>query len=247
MFKYKPNISSYLAEYAIKERFHPTNNLALPHDVQVYCMSGRENIYKTFLMYQRYIINNMIVDIVSRSLPDKQVRFIMYKYRDNQTFTWIANKLDVSISSLVIWNRDIQSNICNLMFYNLSTADIFVPQKIINIINILDVRIDALEWGLKVGVDVNKDWLKSLIVKRNCYRQVLSKLAECQAAPDESSLNWVVSHKCRHHNLNIDELSREATINRASIYRYLNQFRELVVKIFAEAGCKLVENAKYSF
>lgn len=247
MFKYKPNLSSYLAEYAIKERFHPTNNLMLPHEVQIYCMSGRDNIYKTFLMYQRYLINNMIVDIVSRSLPDKQVRFIIYKYRDNQTFTWIANKLDVSVSSLVIWNRDIQNNICNLMFYNMSTSDIFVPQKIINIINILDVRIDALEWGLNVGVDVNKDWLKSLIAKRNCYRQVLSKLAECQAAPDESSLNWVVSHKCRNANLTIDELSREATINRASIYRYLNQFRGMIANIFAESGCTLVENAKYSF
>ena len=68
MFKYKPNISNYLAEYAIKERFHPTTTL--PKDVQLYCMAGRSNIYRTFLMYQRHIINNMVVDTICRCLTD---------------------------------------------------------------------------------------------------------------------------------------------------------------------------------
>ena len=237
MFKYKPNISNYLAEYAIKERFHPTTTL--PKDVQLYCMAGRSNIYRTFLMYQRHIINNMVVDTICRCLTDTQIKFFLYKYKDNQTFTWISTKLDVSTSSLFIWNRDIQRDIQNMLFYNISVSDIFVPQKIINMIQILDARIDALEWGIQVGVEINRKWLQNLIDKRSCYRQLLSKLAECQAAPDESSYNWVISHKCRYHHLTIDELSCEAAINRASIYRYLNQFRQIASDIFAQWGFKL--------
>ena len=114
MFKYKPNISNYLAEYAIKERFHPTTTL--PKDVQLYCMAGRSNIYRTFLMHQRHIINNMVVDTICRCLTDTQIKFFLYKYKDNQTFTWISTKLDVSTSSLFLWNRDIQRDIQNMLF-----------------------------------------------------------------------------------------------------------------------------------
>ena len=38
-------------------------------------------------------------------------------------------------------------------------------------IHILDARIDALEWGIQVGVEINRKWLQNLIDKRSCYRQ----------------------------------------------------------------------------
>ncbi len=237
MFKYKPNITMYLAEFALKDKFHPCNRL--DEDVELYCMEGRQNIYRTFLMYQRYTINSMVVDTVFHHLPEKQAKFIIYKYKEQQNFTWIAHKLNVSASSLNVWNRDIQKNVQNMLFYNLSISDIFIPQKIISMINILDLRIASLKYGEKVGVKINKSWLESLIAKRLCYRQLISKLVECQSKYDDSSYYYVITCKCRYPNLDIDELSYRSAIHKSSIYRYINQFRGVIDDLFTAAGCTL--------
>lgn len=234
MLKCQPDIIGFLSDSVPKQRYKPPS-YTLPKDVQDFCInSNSSNIYRTFLINQRYTINCMIVDTVLSSLEPKQVKFIVYKYKHNQTTTWISARLDISVRTLKTWNKHINNHIKNMIFYHLDTDELLNTKALINMINILDLRIESILWGCKIGVVANTKWLKKLCCKREFYRKVLQHLAECQACPDESLYNWIISCKCRYPNLPISDFSVKAAINKATIYRYLKKFLENITMFYSE-------------
>lgn len=238
MLKLQPDLSSYLAETAIKQKYNPPAYNLTP-EVQQFCKSSKGNIYSFYLIHQRYIINCLIVDTVYSCLDQQQKDYMQYRYKGGESLTYISTKLDVPVHTLLCWNKQIQHNIETMIFYNLELNDMFYLSKLINMINILEVRIEALMMGLTAGVRVNMSWLNSLIKKRGCYRQILHDLSVCQATPDESLYNWIMTYRCTYPDISVTDLSHKAYINRATIYRHINTFKSRVEDIFSSAGISI--------
>ena len=228
MLKLQPDIVGFLSDSILKQRYNPPSYALLNKDVEEFCMYSKSiNIYRTFLVNQRYIINCIIVDTVLNSLAPKQAQFVVYKYKHNQSLTWISAKLNVSTRIIQTWNKHINKHIQNMLFYDLDSDELFYSQALINMINILDLRIDSVLLGAKLGININTKWLGELCRKREFYRKVVQHLAECCAHPDDSLYNWVISCKCRYPTLPINDFATRAAINKSTIYRHLNRFSEL--------------------
>lgn len=234
MLKLKPDIIDFLSESVLKQRYNPPA-FTLSKELQNFCMnSNSSNIYRMFLLNQRYIINCMIVDTVLNNLEPDQAKFILYKYKQNQCLTWISAKLDVPTKTLKSWHNHIKKHIQNMLFYHIETNELFYKQSIINMINILDFRIESVLYGGKMGITINMKWLEGLCHKREFYRKVLEHLTECQARPDDNLYNWVISCKCRYPTLPIGEFTAKAAVNKSTIYRHLNRFSEITRDFYME-------------
>lgn len=234
MFKLQPDIIGFLSDCILKQRYNPPSYV-VNKNVEEFCMHSKSiNIYRTFLVNQRYIINCIIVDTVLNSLDSKQAQFVIYKYKHNQTLTWISAKLDISARTIQGWNTYINKHIQNMLFYNLDTDELFYNQALINMINILDMRIDSILWGANLGMPINKKWIGELCHKRDFYRKVLQHLAECCAHPDDSLYNWVISCRCRYPTLPINDFAAKAAINKSTIYRHLKRFSEITDDLYNE-------------
>lgn len=231
MLKSQPDVLGFLTDSILKQRYKPPPYV-LPKNVQDFCMnSNNVNIYRTFLINQRYVINCIIVDTVVNSVDAKQAKFILYKYKHDQTTTWISAKLDIPVRALKTWNYHINKHIQNMIFYNLDTDELFNTMALMNMINILDLRIESILLGANLGIATNKKWVANLCHKRAFYRKVLLHLAECQTHPDENIYNWIMSCRCRYPSLPISDFAAKAAINKATIYRHLKKFSE-TTKIF---------------
>ena len=233
MQKLQPDVIGFLSDSILKDKYN-SPDYKLSYDVQNFCMNGTGNIYRTFLVHQRYVINSLIVDTVLSSLEPKQAKFILYKYKENQTMNWISTKLDISLGTIKTWNAYINGHIQNMMFYNLDADELFNVQALINMINILELRIESILWGTHVGVAVNHNWLIGLCRKREYYRRVLQHLTECQARPDDKIYNWIISCKCHYPTLPITEFAAKAAVNKATIYRHLKKFADNTQKLYQD-------------
>ena len=112
MFKLQPDIIGFLSDSILKHRYNPPSYV-LNKNVEKFCMHSKSiNIYRTFLVNQRYIINCIIVDTVLNSLDSKQAQFVIYKYKHNQTLTWISAKLDISARTIQNFQQVVQE--CSL-------------------------------------------------------------------------------------------------------------------------------------
>ena len=121
MFKLQTDITGFLSDCIAKQRYNPPSYV-VNKNVEEFCMHSKSiNIYRTFLVNQRYIINCIIVDTVLNSLDSKQAQFVIYKYKHNQTLTWISVKLGISARTIQGWNTYINKHIQNMLFYNLDT------------------------------------------------------------------------------------------------------------------------------
>lgn len=234
MQKLKPDVIGFLSDSILKEKYNPPS-YKLSSEVQDFCANSKGNIYRTFLVHQRYVINNLIVDTVLSSLEPKQAKFILYKYKENRTLNWISAKLDISIKTLKTWNAHINGHIQNMLFYNLDTDELFNVQALINMTNILDLRIESILWGAHVGGVINKDWVVGLCRRREYYRRVLQHLTECQARPDDTLYNWIISCKCHYPTLPMTEFTAKAAINKATIYRHLKKFADNAQGFYRDA------------
>jgi len=235
--KNRPELDIYLAEQALHTKYADTPEIIKERaELRDFCIQNFEsqNAKKLYLRLQKIEINRIIVDTVLKELPDEKRRFIELKYKHNETFISISMKLNISAAQLNIWNKAILNEIKNFMFYTLTEKDIFSKVKILNMLHIIDARIEFFEENFKadrIAIEfVNRRWLNALIILRQNYRQLLSILEDCTARRSESLRNEIIAMKVQSPTDNYSELARKCHLSVAAVSRHLKQFEDNVKK-----------------
>jgi hypothetical protein len=237
MHKYRPELGLYLAEQALKMRYLDTpEQIRERIELKEFCMQtfSSQNAKRFYLRLQKIEINQIIVDTVLNELSAEKRHFIKLKYKNNETFICISMKLNISVAQLNVWNKNILKEINNFMLYTLTAKDVFSKVKILNMIHILDVRIDFFEENFTDNKDeidfVNKRWLHALTMLRQQYRQLFNILEDFTVRRTESIGNNIIAMKIQYPIDNPSELAHKCHISVAAVSRHLKQFTDSVKK-----------------
>lgn len=229
------DIGMYLAVQALKEYYRPTGQIAELKAIETFCYSEASlNLYRTYLRLQRQHIDRIVVGMVLETLDKDTQKFVKYHYRDNMKYYLITQKVPFSMTALARINKRILSDIYVLMFYSLSTENLFYCTKVINMIYILDLRIMALS---RENLTVKKAWLRNLIKKRKKYRNLLNIMQSCMDVPEKEQeipihegkslgalRNAVVAAKLQHPTYNINEIAQLSGTSTPTVSRKLRQY-----------------------
>jgi len=230
MNKDRPELGAYLAEQALKAKYRDTKKEAAERaELIEFCKQNisTKNAKKFYLRLQKLEINRIIVDTVLKELSPEKKMFVELKYKKNETMVNIAFRLNISVSRLDVWNKNILHEIKNFMFYTLTEKDVFSKTKIINMIHVIDMRVEFFEEHINKNQSaefVNLRWLESLIILRDKYRQLLMILNDYTAKKNESVENHIIAMKIENPIENTSEIATRCHISIPTASRYLKHF-----------------------
>lgn len=204
VFKENPDFGLYLAEQAVRQHFHDEGRKLCRQMAEFCRKEPLSNLRRVYLRLQRQQMNSMIVESVLRSLPDLKQRFMYYRYGQEETYTRIENRLHASVKLLNEWNKEILGMVERMLFYALGKEDVYCRLKVMNMVHVLDFRINAL---LESGVPVNQEWLSVLMERRGLYRRLIQEMDCCLRHAGESTYHAVVALKLLHPSDNKSEIA----------------------------------------
>ena len=247
-YKEVPDFGLCIAEQVLRRRFELNAKSSSAASAQctlqellAFCKLEPHDskLYQYYLRLQRGVIDLMIVDTVLNNLPEERKRFIHYKYEMGKSNIWISTQaLHISEAMLIKWNREILLNIKNLLFYSLTIADVYSVMKVINMIHILDVRINTFS---DEKIPVNESWLRRLIQKRSQYKAMLNLMMESirYASKDtekKDTYHYIVASKLKNSYLNGTELAQFCGVSCSTVTKHLSAYRQSMKKYISQAS-----------
>ena len=247
-YKEVPDFGLCIAEQALRRRFEiaskNTSAASTKYSLQellAFCKlePHESNLYQYYLRLQRGLVDLMVVDTVLSNLPEDRQKFIHYKYELGKSNVWISTQaLYINEATLIKWNREILLNIKNLLFYSLTIADVYSVMKVINMIHILDVRINTFN-DEKIPVD--ESWLHNLIQKRSQYKAMLNIMLESirlasQDTDKKDTYNYIVAAKLKNSHLNGTELAQYCGVSCSTVTKHLSTYRQSMRKYISQAS-----------
>ena len=216
------------------------NNLA------EYCLSKQAHagietsaLYKTYLYIQRLLINRALVDVEILSLSPLEQSFVYFAYKDKMPFDVIASHLNYNKSRVSDWNTKILSDLDTLLSYSLAPTDVFSFTKTLNLVQILEQRINSFNSNF---VYIDPGFIDSLVQKRNKYKKLLNFMGlflNFEDVPDflktkkgnkfmkDPKFHATIREKLLHpHNLQ-NEIASKLNFEEYVISRHLKTYRAL--------------------
>jgi hypothetical protein len=225
MHKHHPELGLFLAERALEMKYADTAaKITERAELKKFCIDNfsTQNVKRLYFRLQKVELNRIIVDTVLQGLSSSKRTFIIMKYKHHKTFTNISLTLEISASQLNVWNKCVLQEIRNLMFYKITTQDVFNKIKIINMIHIIDIRISFFEEYMRMSPEemsfVNKNWLNNLMSYRQKYRDLLIFLE------DNAYENPIIALKIEFPHLTASKLANKCHIDLSTVSRMLKQF-----------------------
>ena len=125
--KVKPELTLYLAEEALKDKFLDINVsfheiMELQKDCRDYLST--ENIRKIYARMMKIEVTKMMVEAVYRSLTAEEQEIIIMRYKKKKQMVAISLALNISAAQLSIHHHAILEKISEFMLYKLSEEDI---------------------------------------------------------------------------------------------------------------------------
>ena len=225
----KTNFILSIAEKILRERFVKkkiTEDAIENHEKIHQSFLVHDNVKKFYARLFKSEMNRIIIDVVLESLSDEKRRFIELKYNKKKQMVAISFDLNVSVSQLMIWQREILEKISEFMQYKLGPKDIFQRTKIIGMINILSKMNDMF---LSIDPDcqlTRKDWLKIIRYRKTNYENLLKELDGISAIEKPSLANRVILTRLEYPNEPLIEIAERCSTDRSFVSRTLNSFIE---------------------
>lgn len=247
MYKEVPDFGLCIAEQVLKRRFdcatqaQPAPMKYSIQELLAFCQlePHESKLFQYYLRLQRSVVDLMVVDTVLSNLPEEKQRFIQYRYAQGRSNIWISTQaLHISEAMLIKWNKEILLNIKNLLFYSLTLADVYSVMKVINMIHILDLRINTFN---DESIPVNESWLYRLIQKRTQYKAMLNRMLEsirCASQDPEKkdTYHYIVASKLKHSYLNGTELAQLCGVSYSTVSKHLAAYRQSMKKYISQAS-----------
>lgn len=227
MYTVKSSLKLALATEALKLKFlQSQKEQAAFADLKARCMENlnKPNFLKIFLRIQKMDLNRIIVDTVLQDLSEEKRSFILRKYKKNEMLVHISMELNVSVSQLNKWDKEILGDICGLMFYSLSESDVFFRRKVINMIHVLDLRIQTIEGLPAFKQVVDPRWYESLLIYREKYTRLLCAINNCMTHRKESIYNDVVAERIENPLFDCEHIANRCHVSIAAVSRHLKNF-----------------------
>lgn len=234
----RQDIALIVGRYAIEQRFKPNSEKTreykeLSNHIAIYSTATDSYVSDMcYLKLQRIQLNRIIVDAVLHNLPRIQRMYMLMKYRENASSEKIECELNLSMPyHAIVWERSILRQIGNILLYKPNIEDIYCPKRIMNIINVLDNRINYIRESPKLYKRIGADWIEDLVQYRQIHSNILSRMNEISLNSDASSYNLILSEKFRNpHCSNLDichKLYYSPTLVSKTIKRWENFVMEM--------------------
>lgn len=110
LHKFKPDLTLYLAEEALKQRFSADKSgLQEILEIQKECRDylSTANIRRIYARMMKIEVTKMMIETVYKSLTAEEQEFVRLKYRDKKQMVAISLKLHISLAQLNIHHHDI--------------------------------------------------------------------------------------------------------------------------------------------
>jgi len=227
------NLGAYLAETALKHRFCDSKEFLQEQEkLKDLCLKNMSimNMQRLYLRLQKMDMNRIIVNTVLQDLSEEKREFVIKKYRHSDRMQNISLALNVSLAQLNIWDRSILAEISRLMFYNLTSHDVFARRKIINLLYVLDLRLLFFEEYPSTKKIVDRNWLRAIDTYRDRYQILLDKIEDCINQRGKSVYYDVIATKIEYPLDNIMELSSKCYVSIGSVSRHLKRFQNSVAE-----------------
>lgn len=230
MVKETPNVGYYLAEQAVRDYFGK-EKLGQEMDfytVTAHCRTERFHIANAYMKIQREAINRAIVGMVLRSLPDKQQKFIRWRYLDLRSFISIGQQMDLPTNRLYGWNKRILSLIELFLFYSIPEDVIYHRMYLINLLHILDLRLVALDAHKEEIYESLRSFLR---LQRKRCRRLLDYMEDVALETSETVYGKLVSEKLKYPNESITDIANRVHYTQSCVSKHLIQYKEKAIGI----------------
>lgn len=230
MQKEIPDFGMFLAEQALRRRFENKSHWEKIQDMTAFCKLEPHDskLYQYYLRFQRYTLDIMIVDTYLRSLPEEKQKYIRYRYEFGKSNVWIAMRLiHVNDATLIKWNKDILLDIKDLLFYSLNSSDVYNVMTVINMVHILDIRINTF---IDEEIPVNESWLRRLIQRRTQYKAMLNIMLQSLALAEHDTYHNIVASKLKNTHMNTTELAALCGVSCGTVSKHLASYRDSMKK-----------------
>lgn len=222
MNKYKPDLQLYIAESILKERYTteytPEKLEKLINYIHQH-LGSTKRIMQLYLKTQRLYINMLLVDTFLLELSDKEKKLLYYYYKEQQNYEWISQKLFFAKNTVFRTHQTLLEKVAKLFSFHLDPDDVFCRLRIINLLHIIDLRIESLSAASKI-IQINMSLLNRLKTLRHHYRVLLDKLNSVLA--DEKNKHITIKIKSPYYS--VSEIANECGMSVSSVSRDLKCF-----------------------
>ena len=233
--KAKPELTLYLAEEALKNKFARENVrlqeiLEFQRDCRDYL--SRENLRKIYARMMKVEVTKMMVEAVYQSLSSEEKEFVLLKYKKKKQLVAISLALNILVAQLVIHHHAILEKISEFMLYELNEEDVFKRQKIISMIKLLERIIEFAEKYDSAREFINIGWLEAIEERHSRYFQMLCEIDKILNENDCSTRKEIILAKMQSPYEKIEVLAERCNVDKSIVSRCLKNFVDSMKKYF---------------
>ena len=225
--KTKPELRLYLAEVALKQKFSgvnisPKEVIELQRDCRDYLSS--DNIRKIYARMMKIEVTKMMVDAVYQSLTAEEKEFILMKYKKKKQLVAISLALNISVAQLNIHHHSILEKISEFMLYKLSEEDVFKPDKVVNMIILLERIVEFAQKHDPQREFISGGWVEVIAERHDKFCRLLNEIENVFAKSADSIHQKIISAKMASPNEKIEILAEQCNVDKSIISRHLKKF-----------------------
>lgn len=179
------------------------------------------------IQYHRKFINFLGISVVYYLLSQDLRQIFELKFIKKLPSSNIAYRLQLSETFIFPKVNKIYKNIISLLNYNLQDEDILDSRKILNLINLLDMRISILV-RYKLTHYEHFDRLCRL---RNMYSRFYAGYVDLYNKPEEDPVSSVIMLRDFDRELSVAFLAEKLSYSSPFIYQSLNKAKKKLKKI----------------
>lgn len=225
--KTKPELRLYLAEAALKQKFSgvnvsPKEIIELQKDCRDYLSS--DNIRKIYARMMKIEVTKMMVDAVYQSLTAEEQEFISMKYKKKKQLVAISLALNISVAQLNIHHHSILEKISEFMLYKLSEEDVFKPDKVVNMIILLERIVEFAQKYDPQREFISGGWVEVIAERHDKFCRLLNEIENVFIKSSDSLHQKIISAKMASPNEKIEILAEQCNVDKSIISRHLKNF-----------------------
>lgn len=227
LHKFKPDLTLYLAEEALKQRFSADKSgLQEILEIQKECRDylSTANIRRIYARMMKIEVTKMMIETVYKSLTAEEQEFVRLKYRDKKQMVAISLKLHISLAQLNIHHHAILEKTSEFMQYRLSEEDIFKREKIANMITLLGKIIEFADKYDPTRKFISAGWLEVITERHEKYQGLLLKMEEVLGTKTLHS--QIIFTRMENSQMKIKEIATICNVDKSIVSRVLKKFAD---------------------
>jgi hypothetical protein len=227
--KMKPELTLYLADEALKEKFSAEKvSMKEIWELQKDCRDylSVENIRKIYARMMKIEMRRMMVEAVYRSLSSEDKEFVLLKYKKKKQVVAISLAMNMSIAQLNIRHHVILEKISEYMLYKLSEEDIYSREKVAMMVKLLGRIIEFAKEYDPTQEFISRNWLEAIKDRHDRYLKLQNEIDAVLDGNEDSVRHKVILSRMENPCEKIDVLARRCSVNKSVASRHLKNFVE---------------------